>query len=236
MRLSTLSEMLTMLRSEARLSVNPAHGAHLTDGHIALLRRVQEELYDAYEWPLLQVAATVTVAAGARYGTYPDTMAFEGVTGAFSRDASGDWRPLGYGIGAGELNTYDSDAGETSDVILRWQHYLSPAAETPNQNMFEVWPIPDSDQSVRFAGKRALLPLVNPDTDTSTLDAPLIVLHAAAEILAGQKAEDAGLKLQKAQARLDLIRRRQATPGRGSVNMAATSRRAPLRPGIDYIP
>lgn len=236
MRIMTLNEMLTQLRMEARISTNVAHGAHLNDNHVALLRRVQEELYSAHDWPLLNMVESVSVPAGARYATYPTNMSFEGVKRALSTDASGKWFELSYGIGVEHLNLYDSDADVRNPVIFNWKHYLSPNAEELNQNMFEVWPIPNEPRPVRFEGKRTLFPLSNPETDRSTVDGPLIVLHAAAEILAAQKAEDAPLKLQKAQQRFDLLKRRQTAPDNRRLNLAGSGPRRALRPGLDYIP
>jgi hypothetical protein len=232
----TLNEMLTQLRVEARISTNVAHGAHLNDNHVSLLRRTQEELYNAHDWPLLRMVQTQDIPAGTRYATYPDAMDFEGIREAYSLTTGSDWFEIGYGIEAEHMNIYDSDIDEQSNTVLRWQHYVSPEAESLNQNMFEVWPISNRDTKVRFAGKRKLYPLTNIETDRSTIDGPLIVLHAAAELLAGQRAEDAGLKLQKAQARLDLLRRRQSGPDNRRVNMASPSPRRMPRPGIDYIP
>ncbi|GKT32076.1 hypothetical protein ADUPG1_006327 [Aduncisulcus paluster] len=225
MQIMTLNDMLAQLRAEARISPNVAHGAHLTDGHIAMLARVQSDLYSAYDWPMLKLTETTTVLGGERYRTYPENFDFEGIEDVYAHGPNG-WHTLAYGIGIEQLNHTDSDAGERGDTIHKWQHYLSPQAETLNQNMFEVWPVPKENVNLRFYGKRKLYPLSNPDTDRSTIDGPLVVLYAAAEILAGQKAEDATLKLQKAQQRMDFIKRRQNAAGDTRVNMARPRARA----------
>lgn len=235
MRIMTLSEMLTALRQEARISPNTAHGAHLNENYAALLRRTQEELYDTYDWPMLRIVQTMDVPADSRYLTYPARLTFEGIQTVYGLSTGADWFPLEYGIRAQHLNEYDSDKGEKSNTIHRWQHYLSTSAETVNQNMFEVWPVPNTATKLRFEGKRALTPLVN-DVDPSTIDGPLITLFAAVELLAAQKSEDASVKLQKAQARLDLIKRRQSAPDNRRISMSGSASRRILRPGIDYIP
>lgn len=236
MQIMTLKDMLDQLRMEARLSTNVAHGAHLTNSHVALLRRVQQELYDAYEWPALRTVQTVKVPAGARYKAYPEQVPFEGISKVYAKAPDGRFAELRYGIEVEHLNQYDSDNGARNSTVWRWQNYLSPEAETLNQNMFEVWPIPDRDTEFRFEAKRALFPLTNPETDTSTLDGPLIVLHAAVEILAAQKAEDVPVKLQKAQQRFDNLKRRQSAPDTRRVNMGRRTSHRALRPGLDYIP
>lgn len=235
MKIMQLEDMLTDLRVEARISPNVAHGAHLQAGHVALLRRTQEELYNAHDWPLLNVSLDVPVTAGDRYKTYPDGIAFEGISQAYVKGSDGDWDLLTYGVDVAQLNHKDSAADERDDPIRRWNHYLSTLGETVHQNMFEVWPIPETDTTIRFTGKRALFPLTDAATHSSTLDGPLIVLHAAAEILAGQKAEDAQVKMAKAQQRLEFLKRRQTGPDNRRMNMAATGQRRALRRGIDYI-
>lgn len=210
MRIMPLLEMLSELRFEARISADVAHGSHLQARHIALLRRVQDEVYHSFEWPWLNITVPATLTAGQRYLAYPAGLDQEGTDRVFARDPSGNWQKLTYGIGADELNLHDSDANVRKDTILRWQNYTTPEADPVNTNMLEVWPLPDRAVDMRFEGKRALAPLVDPNTDRSTVDGMVVVLHAAAEILAGQKADDAPLKLQKAQERHRLLKLRQA--------------------------
>lgn len=234
MRIMLVSEMLDMLRMEARISTNAAHGVHLTPTHTALLRRIQEELYDAYDWPFLHGIFDKAVLAGDRYLEYPAGVSANGIAAAFAKQTNGHFLPMDYGIGFGEYNDKDSSTGEDGFPIRRWQHYLSNEAEQVHDNMFEVWPIPDQDTVVRFSGKRALFPFTEAG-HRSTIDGPLIVLHAAAEILAGQKAEDATLKLQKAQARMDLLKKRMRPASAANVNMSKPARHQTLRRGIDYM-
>lgn len=235
MRTMLLSEMLDELRAEARISQNAAHAVQMTDPHKKLLRRVQEELYLAYDWPGLKVTQSVAVPAGTRYSAYPDKITFEGIEQVYARDGSTVIRLLTYGIGIDEFNAFDSDQDERSFPVRRWQNYLSLDAEQLAQNMFEIWPVPDRDVTIVFRGKRALFPLVEAN-HTSTLDGPLIVLNAAAEILAAQKAEDASLKLQRAKDRLGLLKLRQVSGDNRPFNLAGTPSRPTPRPGIDYIP
>jgi hypothetical protein len=207
----SLSEMLTDLRLEARISSDVAHGSHLQQRYVQLLRRIQEEVYLAYEWKNLDVTQDATVLAGQRYTEYPAHIAFEGIRRVFQKNTSGDWKPLAYGIGADQLNAVDSEADVRQENPLRWQNYLSLQAEQINTNMFEIWPLPSRSVAVRFEGRRKLLPLVNPATDSSTVDGPMVVLHAAGELLAGGKGEDAQLKIEKARQRFDLLKRNMAT-------------------------
>lgn len=235
MRYMQLSEMLSDLRLEARLSPNVAHGVQLAQAHMQLLRRIQEDLWLTYDWPHLKTTQTQPVTAGQRYATYPDRFTFEGIVGVSAKDLADEWSPLVYGIGPDELNFKDSDADEQDYPVRKWQNYLASAGETINSNMFEVWPIPNADTTLRFHGKRALFPLTEA-AHVSTIDGPLIVLHAAVEILAAQKSEDAQVKLQKAQDRLRFLKMRQTNGSNRPINLAGKPNRSRPRPGIDYIP
>jgi hypothetical protein len=223
MRIMSLSEMLTELRFEARISGDTSHGSHLVPQHVALLRRIQEELYDAWDWPALQQASTTVVAGGQRYAALP--CPHNGIVRVHVKRA-GQYVPLTYGIGVEQLNAFDSDEDARDDYVRNWQAYQSPQAEQPAFNMFEVWPIPRAETRLRFLAKRALAPLNDPNVDHSTLDGPLIVLHAAAEILAAQKAEDTPLKLQKATERFGNIKETQASGDTRSVSMLPRAGRA----------
>lgn len=203
-----LEEMLTELRYEARISADPAHGSHLTDRHTALLRRTQEQLAASHDFPSLTVVRSLTVNAGQRQVAYPDQIDLENVRKVYQKNTSGKWVPLLRGITAENLNQIDSDADERRENPLRWENYLGDGDTTISQSLFEIWPIPNRAVTLRVEGQRKLLPL-NTATDMSTIDGPTIVLFAAAELLAGQKAEDAGLKLKIAQTRLDTIKSRQ---------------------------
>jgi hypothetical protein len=231
----TLTEMLDELRAEARISQNTAHGQQATDSLSKMLRRVQEELYLSFDWPHLHTSQTKNIPAFDHTAEYPSLFSFGGIVSAFVRSATNTrWSPLTYGIGPDEYSTSDPTA-TTAGAAQRWQNYLSPDAETINSNMFEIWPAADFDQTVLFTGKRSLFPLTAPN-HVSSIDGPLIILHAAAEILAGQKAEDASLKLQKAQDRARLLRIRLSVPDNRPTLMSGGGVMRAARPGLDYIP
>jgi hypothetical protein len=64
-----------------------------------------------------------------------------------------------------------------------------------------VWPTPNTAARLRFIGQDMLDPFIA-DADVSTLDSTAIVLFTAADLLARAKAEDASIKMQKAQRHL----------------------------------
>lgn len=246
MRYMTLKEMRDMLRDEANMSRNIAHGVTQIEQQNSLIQRVQEDLYLNFDWPHLRAVANREIDPNQRYAAYPDTFEYTGIDAVYwqSPDQE-DWWRLAYGIGAPELNWIDSDAGQTENNVQHWQNYMQPAADEQepgappitgdtSNNMFEVWPVPTAGGTVRFTGKRKLFPLTS-DDQTSTLDGPLIVLHGAAEILARQKSEDASLKLQLGRERLRLLRMRQTVNDNRQSNLSGGVSSRPLRAGIDYL-
>ena len=220
MRIMTLNRMLKELRYEARLSPAASHGVQLQERHTALLRRIQEEIYDLYDWPMLETVGTIEIDPGQRHQIYPELIDMTGIQKTWVRmENDEDWHELTYGIHAEQMNQYDSDADEQEERVTRWMHFLASGAEVINTNMFEVWPIPTQKATVRFAGKRKLMPLADPNKDYSTLDGMCIVLHAAGELLAAQKSEDAQLKLQTAAARVERMKQAQVAPDNRRASM-----------------
>jgi len=163
-----------------------------------LLGRTQEELWTAFVWPDLVVRADVQMAAGQyiySFPTSPVAMTYDMVRETWTA-SGGDarWSTISYGIdescivpGTG-LNTQRADGVSAWDVA--------------GPNNFRVFPTPDTSADwIRFKGQQQLAPFLI-DTDVSTLDATVIVMFAAAELLARAKAEDAANKMQKAQRHL----------------------------------
>jgi hypothetical protein len=228
-----LSQLLLDFKAEASISQNTAHGVAQRDAHIYLLNRVQKELYLAHEWPFLKVTRDITLIAAQRYYEFPEDMDFEGTNEVFVQNGT-EWSKICYGIEPEDLSLYNSDDGFQSFPPLKWQVHPDETRQ------FEVWPIPSQGGTLRFRGRKSLVPMVN-NADKCTLDDTLIVLFAAAETLAKQKSPDAEIKLQKAQALLTAIKRKQGSNKRGVRVMGGGQTglgggaRSP-RVGIDYIP
>lgn len=226
----TLSEMLDMLKAEANLSMNIAHGQSQLDAHKQILRRVQEELYVQHDWPSLAVSRDKTLTAGVKNYEFPDDMDFESVNKVHARNGS-EWQELDYGIEPEDLNLYNSDDDFRTYPPLKWE--INP----DETRQFEVWPIPSQEGTLRLSGRKRLGQLRDL-TDKSTLDATMIVLFAAAEILARAKAEDAQIKLTKAQGMFTALKRRQGANKRKPFVMGGGGDGAVRGPrvGIDFIP
>lgn len=193
-----LSELRRQLRAEVGQTLNPAQGVNAQAQYDMALSRQQLELWTAYEWPHLHYWSDVELAAGQQLYDYPPDMPFDNINRVWVLSGSTNWLPIQYGISMVE---YQQIGGEATRGFptTRWQNRVKiingsviPAGQ------IEVLPIPDRATKMRLEGQATCNSLVG-DTDIAVLDSTLIVLFAAAEILAAQKAENASLKLQKAQ-------------------------------------
>lgn len=192
---TTLIKLLDDYRSEARLSLNPAHNAQVHDAQVKLLQRVQERLWEEYGWPHLRVVRDIPLQAGQRYYDTPDDIHIERIE-KLEVFSDGTWRLLTANIESYHLDTYNSDLDERAYPPMRWQ--ISEGEQ------IEIWPISDQDGSattlegvLRLTGIRNLAPLVA-DADRADLDDRIIVLYAAAETLAAAGEKDAQMKLEQA--------------------------------------
>lgn len=195
MRNTTLIKLLDDLRAETRSSLNPAHNAQVRDTQVKMLQRVQERMWDDFNWPHLRVERTIPCQAGQRYYDTPADLSIDRLERIeFSTD--GRWYLLEYGISGANYGTWNSDLDQRSWPIRCWKFHEGED--------IEFWPIADRgvdpvtlDGNLRFTGIRKLKPLVA-DDDRADLDDRLIVLYAAAEMLAASGSKDAQFKLDQA--------------------------------------
>jgi len=185
-------------------------------------------------WPTLKGRVNVPTAAGQYLYAFPNTpesVSFEQVRETWTAQAnSTEWKPVGYGIPEG-LIAADNSNSQSGDSPQFW--------DVSGGTQFRIWPTPVSaSASVRFVYLRPLAPFLA-DADMSTLDATCIALFTGAELLARAKAEDASVKLQKAQKYL-LSLLGNSISAKRRVSTLATG--APIRanrgatPYLDYIP
>lgn len=199
----TLLSLLDDLRAEIRVSLNPAHNAQVRETQVKNLQRVQDWLYEDFDWPHLRIERLVAVQAGQRFLDVPPDLDLERILDIQVRYGT-DWCRLVSGIGPAEYACYDSELGETSYPVRRWRIYEG--------ERLELWPVPADatnstsfDGQIKVAGIKRLSRLVD-DDDRADLDNRLIVLYAAAEMLAASGAKDAKLKLDQAAQRYASLR------------------------------
>lgn len=225
----SLSEMLDMLRAEARLSMNVAHGQAMRDAHVNLLNRMQAQFANDHDWPDLKVTRDVPLVAGDNTYALPDGLDY-GYTNTVWCSVGTVWTPVAQGIEPEHTSGYPDTF--QSWPILRW----AVSGEDGFENQITVWPTPNQAGTLRIRGRRRIKKLVDAN-DMSTLDGQLLVLFAAAELLAAQKAEDAQFKLQTAQSYYRKLKGRLSTSRHGVLVMGGGFGGAPgARPGLDFIP
>lgn len=227
----TLANIVRAVRAEAGHSLSTTQGANTVDTLKYLVSRTQTELWTAYIWPTLRVRKDVPTAASQFLYAFPAGFSFEQARETWtSQSNSYDWTPVAYGI---EENMIAPGGGnsQAGDNVQYW--------DVEGDTQFRIWPTPaSSNYTVRFIGQRPLGPLLV-DADMSTLDATAITLFTAAELLARAKAEDASVKLNKAQKYLLNLLGASISAKRRVSTLASG---APVRgnggatPYIDYIP
>jgi hypothetical protein len=190
MRARTLGHVLTLLRAEARLSLNPAHNAQTRDTQVAAVQRVQDMLCDDINWPHLRVDRFLNLQAGQRLYDVTSTLDVRGVTKndiridkidrVFVMDGN-EWRPLHPQIGLREYAQFNSDSEERSWPVYNWQVYEG--------EQVEIWPIPAEDSAtsglegwLKIVAYRNPRPIVS-DSDTCDLDDRLLALFASVEFI-----------------------------------------------------
>lgn len=224
----TLGELIDDVRAEAGHSLQANLGAAMREVLVRIIQRQQRRLWEDYDWTFLRVDRDVAVQAGQRYYDIPTDLSLERIEKVEFK--YGDrWIPMGHGIGRTQLDQHDSDKGIRAFPIERWAEY--------ENDQVELWPIPSQNGSlatssdiVRFTGIRRLRPLVQ-ESDRADLDDTLLVLYSASEVLAREKAADAGLKLQMAEKHYARIRARNSKTDTFVLNAEPQSRR-PMGPKI----
>ena len=202
-RKTQLLSLIAQLRAETGRTQTVSVGIDEVENLKEMLRRVQEQLYDEYDWPHLRVQKTVALAAGQRYYDLPTGLNFDRI-----EDVRLEYNDVYQGIDRGiELEDYsifnsNASTPERSSPSLKWDIRYTGSTE-----QIEVWPIPnDNIQTLYFLGTQSLSDLIQ-ESDRADLDDRLIVLYAAAEVLARQESKDAQAKLEQANNRLATLRK-----------------------------
>ena len=201
-RNKTLGSILDLYRSEADVSLNPAHNEQARDKQVKLLQRIYETLWEDHIWPHLRTYRDYPAQALQRYYDFSadfDVSRIEKIEVKFG----GQWRSLRTAITACDYRRIDSDIAANGYPIEAWQ--------LREDEQLEFWPIVDTNGDattfegyLRVWGIRAL-PAFVADADRCLLDDRIIALYAAGEtIIARGKPGDkalGSLKLGKAEDR-----------------------------------
>lgn len=194
-----LQELISQLRSATGRNQGVAVGTSELDNLKIELAATQELLYDDYDWPFLNVEREVQIQEGQRYYDLPEDLNYDRIDCVKLR-RNGIYTDVTRGIAFDDFSIYDSNLGERSAPVLKWD-----IRHTGVKEQLETWPISSEPASLHFFGTLAL-PRLTQDEDRALLDDRLIVLFTAADMLARQKSPDAKNKLDKANARLLKLR------------------------------
>jgi hypothetical protein len=183
----TFASVLETIKAEAGISLST--GTQSDDAFCVQIANKQESFGDSFFWPHLEVF--VDKAVGGRYTTLPALNRLHRIQ-AWVLDGS-SWLDLGYGVGPDEWNVYD--VATTSTPIQRWR--------ITADNQVEYWPTPSQATTVRFQGQLATVYANKKSTaNVLFLDDLLVAYSVAADWLARQKKQDAGIMLKRADQRL----------------------------------
>lgn len=219
-----LGDIRKEIMIEAGFSTDAGHAIYSKDRINQMVNRVERRMATVEDWPNMSFEEQVTIPADTRYVTLPANLALGMIDRAWVKYGT-DWVPVSYGISARERSVYNED--QRSLPITRWE------AVAPGDSEFEVWPIGGSDQTMLFEGTKKFGAMVS-DSDTCVLDADVIVLRVAAQILGRDRKDDAALMLQEAQDLTASILKRLRDVKADDVSLTRRHER-PLREGIDYI-
>lgn len=207
------SDLVLRVRAELRRSTSVSVAAGDADSVKETINHVYQALYQQHDWPhLRKTFDKVTMVNGTRYYNVPSGLDMERIEHAVCW-YNGEPHEIHRGIGFPEYSAYDSTLAtpEKTDPVLRYDFRWTGSA-----TQIEVWPVPASATTIQFIGMHALSRLTD-DADACRLDATLVVMFAAAELMQGQEGADAQAKLAAAQ---DYFRRLKGRLAPGNSNAA----------------
>jgi hypothetical protein len=229
MATKTLSQLVTDVRAEAGHALAAYQGLNALESLKHEIRRTQEELWTAFQWPTLKMRVDIPLHDGQYLYAYPTDMQFDQIRKVYYAPENGTaFYEVQYGI----PETCILPGGDNSTRGVHAQFWEDGNPDS----VFRIWPTPSNHGTIRLTGMRPLAPLVD-DDDRCTLDATCITLFAAKELLLRAKASDAESKAQKAQRHLlKLLADKVSAKNKVSLFGAGRPYDRGPRPYIDYIP
>jgi hypothetical protein len=192
-------DLVIQVRDETGRSNSVAVGVEDVDGLKTMINRTYSLLWTQYDWPHLRKEFTKTLNAGQRFYDLPSGLDLERV-----EKVSLWYNGLMYGIERGidfsDYDVWDPAEDERSDPALKWDIKYVTSVE-----QIEIWPLPATEQELRFFGLLQFALLVD-DDDVCLLDDDLVILFTVARILKRQKDPDAEDALQAANNHLRKLR------------------------------
>ena len=192
---TSLSALLDLFRAEAGMSTNVANNQQVRSSQIALLNRVQRQIADEHDWQHLWVQKTLALAASQYAYTIPTGLNYQKITDVWYVDGEQAFQ-LGQGVTPADLAR--EPFTEPSWPPRAWR------VTGDSFTTLEIWPTPDRTATAYVTGYR-IPPNMSADSDTTILDADIIAMTAAAEVLGRQNQADAALRLETANKRIRML-------------------------------
>ncbi len=206
---TTLATLRAMLKAELG-DANEANTA-LDFQLNYLLANKQKDLANMYDWAFLEHRWDLSCSAGSRYLDIPSSdVRSQACTINFERPVNvqckynSNWINVAFGVDNSYYVVHDSDSDERSDPIQNWR-FSTNSSESANADEIEIWPIPETAQTLRFTGQRTLYALTS-DEHKADLDDLLVVYFVAAERMLLEERAQAQLVFTKAQQHLIRLR------------------------------
>lgn len=218
----TLATLRKEVMIEAGFSTEAGHAAFNAERITQIINRTERAMATMADWGNMTWREQVTVLANSKIANLPQQIEFAEIDRADVLWGQ-TWLPIYHGIGPQHLSVY-TDLDRVAPVI-RWQ--VIP----PGNKSFEVWPAADIDQTLLFTGSKKLGGMAK-DDDVCSLDADVIVLRCAAEILGRDRKDDAAIKLQMAQQLTNSILKGLSVIKGEPINLAGGVAMIPLRGAI----
>lgn len=204
---ATLANLVAMFKAVCGIELDTSITSNEDARIKALLKLEQQWLLGQHAFLLGKARKEVALVAGTRYYDFPETVL------DIDRLDSEVWvtvgsdplrRSVDFGITQEDYQVWDSEAGERMDWVRKWD-LVRDTATVGNPLKIEVWPIPESAQTLKLSGPLVLPPLAA-DGDMAALDDFLIVYFAASKYLARKGSSDASGVLTQAQAHLNSLK------------------------------
>lgn len=221
------STIITEVKLEARETTNATQSTSRDPYIKQVINREYRWLGQKHRWPLRHTEVEVNLVASTKVYTFPSTMNPAHIDEVWAQIGD-EWYPIKHTVGILERSVYNDN--DTSWPPQRFE--FQPDAGTGTFT-FECWPIPSQAGKLRFSGQQKITDLTL-DADVCLIDADVLVLRAASQILASKGQEDAAYKANQAEQRAKAILRNMGT----GIGPAITHgrRRPAAEPWVDFIP
>lgn len=224
MRRIQLHELRKEIQVEAGLSSEEGATAYSKERLTMIINRAERMMKTRDDWPTQNYEITAATVPDEKLIDLPEGVSIKNIR-SINVLFGQEWLPVVKGIGPRERTIYTDDMRATP--AQRWDYLVS----APGQ--IEVWPVGSDSQTLMFRGQLEVGGMKD-ENDICTLDADVIVLTVAAEILGRDKQEDAAYKSQlAAELTQNILKDMSATSEPTNLSMR---RGRAVRPFIDYIP